>query len=342
VGCGESLISNRNNVEMIITKYSVMINAYLALNQRHNFTHLSRHKAQMHLPTMLIIHQLVTYRIFYLIEDGQDKRAIIELSQFIGLTRAMSANNENIEPILVLAIMSRSSIEPLLVKLVGSSSASSAPRNYTVLLEALAPLTSKELSLNRFYTSLFIESVHNISKAKDMVGKDERLLVSSLSDVFFKENMTYNVLFNEAKTYTIGEPIVKKLLIDKLERVAITQKAFNKRHLADTKTPYYWYLIKNYNNILGATLAMSRPSGVDLYDDILSLDLEFTLYRLLLASPQESVNTLIMQRKFDNPYTGDKPKIFNHKICYEMEEAVCIVLPVERIKYEVNNDNYVK
>jgi len=167
-----------------------------------------------------------------------------------------------------------------------------------------------------------------------MIDKDERLLVSSLSDVFFKENMTNNVLFNEAKANMIHLSISKELLIDKWKRVTIAKKTFNKQHLADTNTPYYWYLVKNYNNIIGATLTMSGPSGIDLYDDILSLDLEFTLYRLLLASPQESVNTLIMQRKFDNPYTGDKPKIFNHKICYEMEEAVCIVLPVERIKYE--------
>jgi len=333
-GCGKTLLSNRQHVELILTKYSAMVNAYLALSQRHNFTHLSRQKAQMHLPTMLMIHQLVTYRIFYLIEDGEDKRATIELAQLIGLTRAMSANNENIEPFVVLAIMSRSSIEPLLVKLLALSSASSTPRDYTVLLEALAPLSSKELSLNRFYTSLFIESVRNISKAKEMVDKDERLLFSSLSDVFLKENMTYNVLFNEAKTYIIGEPIVKELLIDKLERAAITKKAFNELHLADTKTPYYWYLVKNYNNIIGATLTMSGPSGIDFYKDLVSLDLEFSLYRLMLASPQKSVNTLLEQNRFDNPYTGEKPKVFNHKICYEMEEAVCIVLPVERIKYE--------
>ena len=139
--------------------------------------------------------------------------------------------------------------------------------------------------------------------------------------------MTTNEIFKLTKTQLVDETTNKSEL---LEQIELTKK---RKNIAFEQIEYdlknlNWTLIKNYRNVGGTLMHLSAVGPlIDLYKDIIDLDLRMLLLNALIQSQTKPIQDIIDSPEFINPYNGEKPYLDENKICLRVtDDPVCITI----------------
>ena len=84
-------------------------------------------------------------------------------------------------------------------------------------------------------------------------------------------------------------------------------------------------ILLNLNNIAGYLIELSAlPKYIDLYPDIINVDVKLQLVRLIISENNSTIKNKLAEKQWQEPYLQTQPFIKDDMICYHIEEDVCI------------------
>ncbi|MGB0835444.1 MAG: hypothetical protein ACPGR2_13070 [Psychrobium sp.] len=318
--CIAELINNREKFESIITDNRKLLDKFYNLRNFHNFEP----------PNPLIvtarfdltaIYKIAALDLLFKIADGKYESAEKLIAELILFDkRLMSSTDELL--FKIIPIMNIDSVYPPLVDYLISMGFT----DWSYLPEALSPLSFEELSLNKAWR-FHIYRDSQWLKFEEIANRAEELKpsISHLwPSLIYKEHITLNKLAEFHFLQLLPNNFPKSQLME--------QRKVIEKLSSDIYDSMNFYIecelcgmLLNINNIAGYLMELTAvPRYVDLYEDLIKVDLKLQLLRLKLSTSKSVVEASLSDNQWRDPYLNSLPFIKDGKVCYKVEDDVCI------------------
>lgn len=318
--CIAELIKNREKFESIITDNRKLLDKFYNLRKFHNFES----------PNPLIltanfeltaVYKIAALDILIEIADGNFESAEKLIAQLIMFDKRLMSSTDEMMFKIVPIINIDSVYAPLIdyLRKIGFT-------DWGYLPEALSPLSFEELSLNKVWRFHMYRDSQWLKFEE--IGGHVKELEPSISHlrpiVMYKEHITLNKLAKFHFQPILPKNFPKSQLIERRKVIEeLSSDIYENAHFyADC---HVCGLLFNLNNIAGYVMELSLlPKYVDLYQDVIRVDLKLQLLRFKLDSHNPVEENSLNDKQWREPYLNSLPFIKDGKVCYKVEDDVCI------------------
>lgn len=320
-GCFKQLEENKPLILKDINLLEDRLLRFRALAFYDNFDFLNSNAIEATLD-LLPLYQLSGIQAYYLINDGEMDKAASLIANLMLLERQFLKTSSDamflISPVVNYQIIYQPLIEALYTR---------GFNHWEDILLALKALDSKEVSMNNILLNLFAYNAKTLKLASSAqsLANQKGFYMRYLMRLIYKENMTLNDLFSDTQALLIDENLGKDALLEEIKLVEHTSELAYAQLTKDTDS-LIWTSIKNYRNVIGTQLRLQMTKGelLSFNKDLIFMDLRILLLNGLIQSQDKCIQDIVNLPQFINPYTGKHLSLDENKICYYLEEPICV------------------
>lgn len=318
--CIAELIKNREKFETIIADNRKLLDKFYNLRKFHNFEP----------PNPLIltanfeltaVYKIAALDILFEIADGNFESAEKLIAQLIMFDKRLMSSTDEMMFKIVPIINIDSVYAPLIEHLISTEFT-----NWSHLPLATLPLSFDELNFNK---EIRFRMYRDSQWLKfEEIGGHAKELEPSISHLrpilMYKEHITLNKLAKFHFQQLLPKRFPKSQLVERRKVIQkLSSDIYDSAHFyADC---HVCGLLFNFNNIAGYFMELSfLPKYVDLYQDVIRVDLKLQLLRFKLDSHNPDIKASFTDNQWREPYLNSLPFIKDGKVCYKVEEDVCI------------------
>ncbi len=320
-GCIEQLLAHRDGIEQVLLRLDPILKSFMAISNLHNFDVINTAATEPDFETLSSLFKFSSLKILLLIEQGELDRAAKMLAELAHLDRKFLKTNTELMHSILPVINYQTIYLPLVAQLLQYGF-----KQWHLLEPLMTPLSNDEISMNRIWKKEFADGVQGLRFDHIAGGIRQRgnYFHELKARIIYKENMTFNTLYKFTEMQLIPDGLQKSEMIPafKLAKQRVDLAADRLRAESDN---LYWSMIKNYRNVVGHILAMTAaPRILDIYQERVSIDLRILLMKALIKAQDKPIAELLLMPEFMNPYTGAAPEIEGGRLCYQMDEPICV------------------
>ncbi|AOW76003.1 hypothetical protein A3Q34_03500 [Colwellia sp. PAMC 20917] len=322
IDCVNYLKLNLSQAKELVDSFSLVINGYLKLEKLTNFSFLNSISTEPDFNQLMTLNKLLALSIAIDIHENKLDEAAVKLVQKITIDRAFMSNSNDILFTVLPVVNFENHYLYLLVNLVRGDY-----HNTEYLESVLTPLTGKEISMNDSWKAKFVDyatpmKFENI--AGDAIAQNG-FWIKLNARMKYKENMTINDLFKYFQTQIIPDNFKKNSLISLIKDMDDKANVHYDAYASDNDN-LYLYLIKNYRNPVGALMAATaRPKFLNMYGSVMEMDINMLLANILIKSHHGSVEDILTDKGFVEPYSNTAPSYGEHGVCYTVnKKEICM------------------
>ena len=319
-GCFQQLQENQKLILSDISIIKDKLQKFRKIATYDNFDFINSISTE---PTfdMSVFYRLSGIQAYYLINDGDMNQAASIIANLIKLERKFLQTSSDavflVSPIVNFKVVYQPLIEELYAR---------GFNRWDEIKSVLKPLDIKEISMNKMWLQMFADGTRALKFsyiAESSLDKNS-FYQEYQARLKYKENMTLNDLFSHTQLQLINENLDKSELAEEIKIVSERSELAYEQIKKDMDN-LIWISIKNYRNVVGTLLRLTAtPRILNLYEDKISMDLRILLLNALIQSQDKPIQDIVNSPEFINPYTGRELSIGENKICYQIDEPICI------------------
>ena len=318
--CFDELITQRASLQQIVSKNKSRLNRLYQLAEFNNFETLNPLAVSGRFDFQSV-YKIASIDILFKIENGEYEQAEHLIATLIQLDRKLMTSTDQ----LIFKILPIVNIDSIYIPLIERMNRQGFDQ-WTIIHTALQPLSFDEWSLNKIWHHHMYRDTKWLSFEE--VARQQNdfpfLFRNLLSRFAYKQNMTLNKLAKFHSSLMVPNGTHKSSLTEirsKIESVSSTIYERNQLYIDCQNCG----ILLNLNNIAGHLMELAAlPRYVDIYPDIINVDLKLQLVRLLVLKNNLNLKNKLAEKQWQEPYLQTQPFIKDDMICYHVEEDVCV------------------
>lgn len=318
--CIAELINHREAFDNLITRNRKLLDKFYNLAKYHNFEPPNPLLVQFEI-NLIAIYKLAALDILFKIEDGKYELSEKLIAQLILLDKKLMSSTDEMLFKMIPIVSIDSVYAPLVEYLI-----STGFTRWNHVPEALSPLSFDELSLNKLWRFHMYRDSQWL-KFEEIADRAEELepSISHLRpSLMYKEHITLNKLAEFHFSQLLPENLPKSQLIQQRKQIKKLSSDIYDRTSFYVECQFCGILL-NLNNIAGHFMELTLvPRYIDLYEEIIKVDLKLQLLRFKLDSHNPDIEASFTDNQWREPYLNSLPFIKDEQLCYKVEEEVCI------------------
>jgi|GEM_PF-2389250 len=309
--CISLLRENMEEVEALVTYYQPLLSQFHRMASLSNFSFINTELTQANF-VFNTLSRIAALDTLVAIWQRDYEKANHLLASQVAIERTLMTHAFTVEFKIFPLIHIKTLYQPLITLLVEQHKADTAR-----LEKVLFPLSAEEFSFQTTWMKLFTDNLSLLTD--DSLYQDFKAGYPEYSflplRLLYKESMTLNAIFKHHHINAQVRLVPKRTLLQRLENH--NKKAAQRQDMEI-----------NYRNFIGSVLvATSAPKYLDLNNDLIEFDRRLSLLRLLINSQEDSMDALISEQDYRDPYSEALPALKGKQLCYPASnENTCIAV----------------
>lgn len=316
--CLEDIKNRKKEYEQLVQNFKSILANYRKLAKLDNFNPINSYFTEPDIQALANLNKLATLEIYIDILNGQNEVALSKLASMIELDRKfLASSHELIFDISSIVNMS-ARYAPLALALKRTDT-----QGLSKLLPVLTPLSNNELTMNRSFLAFFAHGTE-LLKLSNIVAIND-CPNTSLDELYakqsYKENMTLNADYELLKINLIPTSLPKAELLEYLE----ARKIQNEAPHENLKEEQFFSIDRIRNPVGEIMLRIKTPKYAHIFEDMVGLDLNIMLIRILIQSDSQDLHKVIESEANRNPYKDERAFINSDGLlCFSTSKEVCL------------------